>query len=69
MTVLRGCSYGCKPGERLDKALRPGFDAHFVRVSQAESFHTAVNPAHYDFSELVLKEERQVLPLALVYFS
>ena len=56
------CEYG---GVRLDKALKAGFDAHFVQISPP-SYLATLNG---DYSELVVKEEHQVLPVAIVYFK
>jgi len=54
--------------KRRDKALRPGFDSHFACVSM-KSKYQAVGVEDEDFDELVVKEEAQVLPVAVVYFE
>jgi len=53
---------------RNDKALKNGFDSHFICVSENNGFQ-AVNVDGRKFSELVVKEETQVLPLGIVYFK
>jgi len=55
-------------GERNDKALEAGFDSHYVCVSRQNGYQ-AVRAEDADYDELVLKEEAQVLPLAIVYFK
>jgi hypothetical protein len=50
---------------RVDKALKAGFDAHFVEVAPPSYLWTEDGV----YTELVLKDESQVLPLALVYFN
>lgn len=56
-------------------ALKPGYDAHWFCVHQPEEGSLAnvecyldpSHPAHYD--EVVVKEEKQVLPIAVVRFA
>jgi len=53
---------------RNDKALMPGYDSHYICISKRTGYQSVtVDDADYD--ELVLKEETQILPLAIVYFS
>jgi len=53
---------------RNDKTLFSGFDSHFVCVARRFNYQAA-RVEDEDFSELVVKEEGQVLPLAVVYFK
>jgi hypothetical protein len=53
---------------RRDKALKGGFDSHFVQVSRADGFHAAKDLNRFDFSELVVKNDAQIIPVCLVYF-
>jgi hypothetical protein len=53
---------------RLDKGLKSSFDAHFIGVS-SKWFYQAAPIAQIEYDEIVLKEDCQVLPLAIVYFK
>jgi len=49
------------------KALKSGFDAHFVAISAANEYQAAIADIEYvDFDELVVASEEQVLPFAKV---
>jgi hypothetical protein len=50
-----------------NKALMPGFDAHFVSVSAARNYQAA-GARRADYDELVTKQETQALPFCKVYF-
>jgi hypothetical protein len=70
---------------RRDQALKAGFDAHVITVSQRTAWQAAdlpqsMDPASQDMDpasqdtdlaqladEIVLKDEAQVLPVAVVY--
>jgi actin-related protein 3 len=54
---------------RQDKVLKAGFDAHFASISTLHSFQAVGPDTNHDYDEIVLKEERQVLPVAKVYFK
>jgi len=60
-------TYKLQKGKRYDKALQPGFDSHYVCVSTGHKYQ-AVIAAHADCDELVVKEEAQTLPVAVVHF-
>jgi len=53
---------------RNDKALKDGFDSHFIAVSEKEYYH-AVKAKDATYFELVVKEETQVVPYAVIYFK
>ena len=48
------------------KALKSGFDAHFVAISVDNKYQAASNGQKVDFDELVVASEEQVLPFAKV---
>ena len=48
------------------KALKSGFDAHFVAVSEHDDYQAASNLEHVHYDELVVASEEQVLPFAKV---
>jgi len=54
--------------KRMDKALMSGFDSHFIAVSSGQ-FYQAVPIRDADNYELVVKEEAQVLPIGILYFT
>mmetsp|Transcript_20356 Transcript_20356/g.44082 ORF Transcript_20356/g.44082 Transcript_20356/m.44082 type:complete len:477 (-) Transcript_20356:57-1487(-) len=53
-------------GKRMDKALRPGCDSHFVNISDGDFQASADNNGPFD--EIVLGDQRQVLPQYVVRF-
>jgi len=53
--------------KRHDKALEAGFDSHFVCVSPRKKYQAVQVGSEENLFELVVKEEAQVLPLAVVY--
>jgi hypothetical protein len=53
---------------RQDKVLKAGFDAHFASISVSHNFQAVGPNIKHDYDEIVLKEERQVLPIAKIYF-
>jgi len=53
---------------RKDKALKAGFDAHFIAVSALRDYEAAMEGDSDVWDELVVAQERQILPLAIVYF-
>jgi len=59
--------------ESNGKLLRPGFDAHFVTVSKQcgyQAVHGLAKEGNiFQFDELVVAEEAQILPWAIVYFK
>jgi hypothetical protein len=55
--------------KRDDKALKPGFDGHFVSISVNRNYQATPLGEDIDFDELVVKEDAQVLPLCKVYFK
>jgi len=54
--------------KRYDKALLAGFDSHFICVSSNAGYQ-AVKLEDVEFFELVVKEEAQVLPFAVLYYD
>ena len=54
---------------RVDKAIKSGYDSHFVVIRKKAKFHAVNDPTEYDLYELVLKEPRQILPVCRVYFQ
>ena len=48
------------------KALKDGFDAHFVAVDTKAEWQAAARPSEADCHELVVADEQQVLPFARV---
>ena len=55
--------------DRVDKAIKGGYDSHFVVVRKKTCFQAVNDPTAYDLFELVLKEPRQILPVCRVYFK
>jgi len=53
---------------RRDKALKPGFDAHVVAISESSKYQAAMEGDRAVWDELVVDQERQLLPIAIVYF-
>jgi len=60
------CKYPEGSG-RKDKALKAGFDGHMVAISEDRAFEAAMPGDHGVWDELVVEQERQLLPLAIVY--
>ena len=55
------------------KALKPGFDSHLFSITQPSDFsnlscYGVMHDNEPDFDEMCVKEEKQVLPLALVRY-
>jgi hypothetical protein len=55
--------------KREDKALKPAFDAHFIGINASKWKYQACPPAEIEYDEIVIKEESQVLPIAIIYFK
>ncbi len=53
--------------DRKDKALKAGFDGHIVAISEKRNYEAAMPGDHAVWDELVVAQERQILPLAIVY--
>ena len=54
----------------MDKALKAGgFSAHVIGVSEGQGYQCPQSGEQYDFLEVVLKLETQVLPLAVLYIK
>eukprot|EP01124_Arcella_intermedia_P026831 TRINITY_DN5140_c0_g1_i3.p1 TRINITY_DN5140_c0_g1~~TRINITY_DN5140_c0_g1_i3.p1 ORF type:complete len:688 (+),score=121.89 TRINITY_DN5140_c0_g1_i3:350-2413(+) len=58
--------------ESNGKALKPGFDAHFVTVSASCNYQAVPDPQNNSllyFDELVVQSDAQILPWAQLYFK
>ena len=44
-------------------------DTHYIHISSKDRFHAPANHRQYNFDELVVAQEAQVLPIAKVYFK
>jgi len=53
---------------RNDKAIKGGFDSHFVGITRKDK-HAPKDVMQSDFYELVLEKNEQVLPIAIVHFK
>ena len=51
---------------RSDKVLKARYDSHYVSVKESIDFQ-AVDDNSYDYDEIVVKSEHQVLPIAIAY--
>lgn len=60
-------TYDLKSAGRSDKGLKAGFDSHYISV-KASADYQAVDTDDYDYDEIVVKSEHQVLPIAVAYF-
>mmetsp|Transcript_9267 Transcript_9267/g.19942 ORF Transcript_9267/g.19942 Transcript_9267/m.19942 type:complete len:188 (+) Transcript_9267:523-1086(+) len=62
------CNYpeGSAVATRKDKALKAGFDGHMVAISEERDFEAAMPADRGVWDELVVEQERQLLPLAIV---
>ncbi len=52
--------------KRSDKVLKARYDSHFISVKSAIDFQ-AIDDESYDYDEIVVKSEHQLLPIAITY--
>jgi len=63
------CDYPKENGIRTDKAIKNGYDSHFIGVSLEMNYNVPEIVKESNYYELVLSSHKQVLPLAVVYFK
>jgi hypothetical protein len=69
--VTRGVDYSAGGNGRSDffgKPLKPGFDCHVVCVNAASGFQ-AVDRDRCEYVEVVIEQESQMLPVAVLWFE
>jgi hypothetical protein len=57
-----------QPSNYFGRPLKPGFDCHVVCVNQSSGFQS-VNRSECQYAELVMDQESQMLPIAVLWFE
>merc|ERR1712183_812090 len=71
-TIFNKYDYRYPDGvEKAGRALKAGFDAHYACVSEKLHYHVPAcgRTDSIDCDELVVKDEKQIMPICKVYFK